>query len=73
MSSDPVQIIGAYISPYARAVLTMLQLKADRRPFEDLSVRRAIGRHRAALRAVDAPISTETYGTPLPRPGILQI
>jgi len=43
------------------------------RPFEDLSTRTPIERHRAALRDAGAPISEETYGTPRPRRGILRI
>jgi glutathione S-transferase len=43
------------------------------RPFEELSTRTPIDRHRDALREAGAPISTDTYGTPRPRRGILQI
>jgi len=43
------------------------------RPFEEISTRTPIDRHRAALRDAGAPISDETYGTPRPRRGVLQI
>lgn len=42
-------------------------------PFEDLSIRTPLMKHRAALQAAGAPISTETLGTTEPRPGVFAL
>jgi glutathione S-transferase len=59
----------------AAFVTRVLDLEAFTRlrPFEELSTRTPIDRHRDALREAGAPISPETYGTTKPRRGILQI
>jgi hypothetical protein len=39
--------------------------------FEDLLLKTPIPRYRDALLAAGAPISADTVGTPVPRPGVL--
>ena len=43
------------------------------RPFEELSIRTPVARHRAALAEAGAPIMRETYGTAGPRRGVMQL
>jgi glutathione S-transferase len=43
------------------------------KPFEDKMRRTPIAEHRAALAAMGAPLTAETYGTAVPRRGIMQI
>jgi hypothetical protein len=40
-------------------------------PFEDLSLRTPLPRHRDALAAAGAPIAAETWGTATPRRGVM--
>jgi glutathione S-transferase len=42
------------------------------RPFEECSIRTPIGQHRAALAALGAPLTADTYGTDTPRRGVLR-
>jgi glutathione S-transferase len=46
---------------------------ATLKPFEDRMMRTPIAQHRAVLTELGAPLSTETYGTPVPRRGIMRI
>jgi len=46
---------------------------AKLRPFEELLLRTPIAEHRAALTDAGAPVSAETFGTAVPRRGILTI
>jgi len=41
------------------------------RPFEDLSIRTPIARHRQALGSIGAPLTADTWYTDKPRPGIM--
>ena len=43
------------------------------KPFEDLSIRTPPGEHRSALAAIGAPLTTDTYGTATPRPGVFEV
>jgi len=43
------------------------------RPFEELLLRTPIANHRAALKDAGAPVSAETFGTVIPRRGLLTI
>ena len=43
------------------------------RPFEEVLLRTPIANHRAALKEAGAPISAETFGTSVPRRGLLTI
>jgi glutathione S-transferase len=43
------------------------------KPFEDKLLRTPIARHRAALAELGAPLTTETYATAAPRPGVMRI
>lgn len=43
------------------------------RPFEDLSARTPIARHREALVAAGAPIAPRSWGTPTPRRGVIAV
>lgn len=42
------------------------------RPFEELMMRDPIQKHREELTAVGAPITSDTYGTAVLRPGIMR-
>jgi glutathione S-transferase len=43
------------------------------KPFEDRMIRTPIAEHRATLAGMGAPLIAETYGTPTPRRGVMQI
>jgi glutathione S-transferase len=43
------------------------------KPFEDKLLRTPIAQHRAALAELGAPLTTETYATATPRPGLMRI
>ena len=43
------------------------------KPFEDRLLRTPIPKHRAVLAEMGAPLSAESYGTTMPRPGIMRI
>ena len=43
------------------------------RPFEELLLRTPIAQHRAALLAAGAPLSEHSFGTALPRRGVLAV
>jgi hypothetical protein len=43
------------------------------RPFEDLLLRTPIPLHRDVLRAAGAPLSESSFGTPVPRRGLMSI
>jgi hypothetical protein len=42
-------------------------------PFEERCLRTPIAQHRAALAAMGAPLTRETFGTDLPRRGVTRI
>jgi glutathione S-transferase len=42
-------------------------------PFEERTIRTPLGRHRAALAEIGAPLTSETWGTTTPRRGLMQI
>src|SRR5262245_34754758 len=46
---------------------------AKLKPFEERLVRTPIPRHRALLAEMGAPVSSETYGTDVPRRGVMRI
>jgi len=43
------------------------------KPFEERLMRTPIPEHRAVLASMQAPVARETYATPLPRRGVMQI
>jgi glutathione S-transferase len=46
---------------------------AKLKPFEETSMRTPIAQHRAALAALGAPLTSETYGSARPRRGVMRI
>jgi hypothetical protein len=46
---------------------------AKLRPFEEVLLRTPIANHRAALKDAGAPVSADTFGTSIPRRGLLTI
>lgn len=50
-----------------------LESFARLKPFEERLLRTPIPKHRAVLTEMGAPLSAESYGTTMPRPGIMRI
>jgi len=59
----------------AALVARVWQIAAFRElaPFEDRLVRTPIPRHREVLTVMGAPLTPDTYGTPTPRRGVMQV
>jgi glutathione S-transferase len=56
---------------YVERVLA-LESFAKLKPFEERLIRTPIANHRAVLAEMGAPLTSETYGTNVPRPGVMR-